>query len=96
MALSRLVRFYGGDVEYWESLNGDRAAKLLENAGKLEAEERLNRITDSLLASNRAVPQNEYYSVVRSLERKATEVRGLPLFSGFESARAKASEMGLV
>ena len=69
---------------------------MFDNAITLEAEERLNRITDTVILSGRVVNQDEYRSVVGALERRADGVRGAPVFEGFEAAKSKAAEVGLI
>ena len=90
------MRFYGGTYREWGDMDSTVAKTLLNQAIALEAAERLDRITDAVVVSGRVVSQDEYRSVIRGLERKASDVRGVVPFDGFNAAKNKAADAGLL
>lgn len=64
------MRFYGGSVSEWEAVPAGRLYDLLTLADRLEARERLKRVTDAQCASSYA-KKGDVERHVRSLERQA-------------------------
>ena len=90
------MRFYGGAYREWGDMDSTVAKTLFNRAIALEAAERLDRITDAVVVSGRVVNQDEYRSVISGLERRASDARGIPSFVGFDAAKNKAAEAGLI